>query len=182
MSRWNHPFRAWLVGACCLGGCARLGPDFQPQHEPWTQQWHSPALEQATGQRAQPDLREWWQVFADPTLEGLIAQADAHNASLKLAGLRVMEARAQLGIAQSGRYPQLQQASADALYTDRRQAGGSNPQHSRFWQYSAGFDIGWELDFWGRFSRAIESADAAYFAARANRDDVLVPRRSTWGP
>jgi outer membrane protein TolC len=37
-----------------------------------------------------------------------------------------------------------------------------------------GFDVGWELDFWGRFSRAIESADASYFAARANYEDVLV--------
>ncbi|SOY46470.1 efflux transporter outer membrane subunit [Cupriavidus taiwanensis] len=178
MPRWQPSLRALLAGACCVGGCARLGPDFQPQQEPWTQQWRSPALEQATVQQATPDIREWWQVFADPTLERLIAEADAHNASVKLAGLRVMEARAQLGIAQSGRFPQLQQASADALYTERRQAGGLNPQNSRFWQYSAGFDIGWELDFWGRFSRAIESADAAYFAASANRDDVLVLLRA----
>ena len=42
------------------------------------------------------------------------------------------------------------------------------------WQYGAGFSIGWELDFWGRFSRAIESADAAFFAAQANRDAALV--------
>ncbi|NSX15956.1 efflux transporter outer membrane subunit [Cupriavidus taiwanensis] len=178
MPRWQPSLRALLAGACCVGGCARLGPDFQPQQEPWTQQWRSQALEQATVQQATPDIREWWQVFADPTLERLIAEADAHNASVKLAGLRVMEARAQLGIAQSGRFPQLQQASADALYTERRQAGGLNPQNSRFWQYSAGFDIGWELDFWGRFSRAIESADAAYFAASANRDDVLVLLRA----
>lgn len=178
MPRWQPSLRALLAGACCVGGCARLGPDFQPQQEPWTQQWRSQALEQATVQQATPDIREWWQVFADPTLERLIAEADAHNASVKLAGLRVMEARAQLGIAQSGRFPQLQQASANALYTERRQAGGLNPQNSRFWQYSAGFDIGWELDFWGRFSRAIESADAAYFAASANRDDVLVLLRA----
>ncbi|WP_454734866.1 efflux transporter outer membrane subunit [Cupriavidus necator] len=178
MSRWHLPFRALLIGASCLSGCARLGPDFQPQREPWAEQWRSPALDQATELRTQPDIREWWQVFADPTLERLIAEADAHNAGLRIAGLRVMEARAQLGIAQSGRYPQLQQARADVLYTDSRQAGGRNPQNNRFWQYSAGFDIGWELDFWGRFSRAIESADAAYFAARANHEDVLVLLRA----
>jgi NodT family efflux transporter outer membrane factor (OMF) lipoprotein len=34
--------------------------------------------------------------------------------------------------------------------------------------------MGWELDFWGRFSRAIESANASFFAAQANRDDALV--------
>ncbi|MEO6677847.1 MAG: TolC family protein, partial [Pseudomonas sp.] len=41
-----------------------------------------------------------------------------------------------------------------------------------------GFDVGWELDFWGRFSRAIESSDASYFAAQANYEDVLVLLRA----
>jgi NodT family efflux transporter outer membrane factor (OMF) lipoprotein len=156
----------------------RLGPDFQAPGEAWTKLWSSPALEQASQRRAYPDVRQWWQVFADPVLDGLIAEADAHNSNLKIAGLRVMEARARLGIAQSGRYPQLQQASAESLYFNRRQSGGSNPQDSHFWQHSVGFDVGWELDFWGRFSRAIESSDASYFAAQANYEDVLVLLRA----
>src|SRR5690606_31999313 len=45
-------------------------------------------------------------------------------------------------------------------------------------QYGAGFNIGWELDFWGRYSRAIESADASYFAAQANYEDALVLLRA----
>lgn len=167
-----------LMGGVGLSGCVRLGPDFQPPREAWIEHWNSPALEQASQQHLEPDIRQWWQVFADPVLDRLIAQADAHNSNLKIAGLRVMEARAQLGIAQSGRYPQLQQASADSLYVDRNQSGGRNPQDSHFWQHSAGFDIGWELDFWGRFSRAIESADAGFFAAQANYEDVLVLLRA----
>lgn len=170
----TRPDRLLLIGAFCLSGCMRLGPDFQTQRELWVEHWSSQAIEQATETRSQPDARQWWQVFADPILERLIAEADANNAGVQIAGLRVMEARAQLGIAQSGLYPQFQQAGADVLYTDRKQASGPNRQSNRFWQYSAGFDIGWELDFWGRFSRAIESADAAYFAAQANREDVLV--------
>lgn len=167
----------WLLlfGALCLGGCTRLGPDFEPQREAWTAQWNTPALAQASETRPEPDARQWWQIFNDPVLDDLITQADAHNAGVQIAGLQIMEARAQLGIARSGRYPQSQVAGADALYQRRssRSAEG-NPRPSSFWQYSAGFDIGWELDFWGRFSRAIESADAAYFAAQANREDVLV--------
>ncbi len=172
------PGRLLLLCALGLSGCVRLGPDFQAPGEAWIEHWSSPALEQASQQRPQPDTRQWWQVFADPLLDRLIAEADAYNPSLRIAGLRVMEARAQLGIAQSGRYPQLQQASADSLYLDRHQSGGRNPQDSHFWQHSAGFDIGWELDFWGRFGRAIESADAAYFAAEANYEDVLVLLRA----
>jgi NodT family efflux transporter outer membrane factor (OMF) lipoprotein len=170
--------RLLLLGALSLGGCVRLGPDFQAPGEAWTKRWSSPALEQASQRRVYPDVRQWWQVFADPVLDGLIAEADAHNSNLKIAGLRVMEARARLGIAQSGRYPQLQQASAESLYINRRQYGGNNPQDSHFWQHSVGFDVGWELDFWGRFSRAIESSDASYFAAQANYEDVLVLLRA----
>jgi len=167
--------RLLLIGTLCLGGCMRVGPDFEPQRTSWTADWSTPALQQASRLQLQPDARQWWQVFGDPVLEYLIAQADANNAGLRIAGLRIMEARAQLGIAQSGRYPQSQVVGANALYQHRssRSAEG-NPRPSSFWQYSAGFDIGWELDFWGRFSRAIESADALYFEAQANRDDVLV--------
>ena len=167
-----------LLGVLGLSGCVRLGPNFQSPKPAWIDRWSSPALEQSSQRSLNPDLRQWWQVFGDPLLDRLIDEADAHNSDLKIAGLRVMEARAQLGIAQSGRYPQLQQASVDSLYFNRRQSGGSNPQDSHFWQHSAGFDIGWELDFWGRFARAIESADAGYFAAQANYEDVLVLLRA----
>lgn len=163
-----------VFGVLGLSGCVRLGPDFQSPRQTWAEHWTSPALEQSSQHSRTPDFRQWWQIFDDPVLERLIAEADANNADLEIAGLRVMEARAQLGIAQSGRYPQLQQASADSLYFNRKQSGGGNPRDSHFWQYSAGFDIGWELDFWGRFSRAIESSDASYFAAQANYEDVLV--------
>lgn len=174
----RYPGRLALFGTLAFTGCVRLGPDFQAPGEAWVEQWHSSAIQQASLQHAHPDLRTWWQVFDDPLLERLIAEADVYNANVRIAGLRVMEARAQLGIAQSGRYPQLQQATADSVYLDRNQSGGRNPQDSQFWQHSLGFDIGWELDFWGRFSRAIESADAAYFAAEANYEDVLVLLRA----
>jgi NodT family efflux transporter outer membrane factor (OMF) lipoprotein len=172
------PGRLLLLGVLGLGGCVRLGPDFQPPGEAWIEHWNSPALEQAGLLRPQPDDQQWWQVFEDPALEQLILEADRNNPDLRIAGLRVLEARAQLGIAVSGRYPQFQQASADSVYLKRDQSGGLNPQDTHFWQHSAGFDIAWELDFWGRFSRAIESADALYFAAAANREDLLVLLRA----
>jgi outer membrane protein TolC len=40
--------------------------------------------------------------------------------------------------------------------------------------YDAGVGIGWELDFWGKFRRTIESADVSYFASIAQYDDVQV--------
>ncbi|MEX3975349.1 TolC family protein [Paraburkholderia caribensis] len=165
---------AALHAAACLSGCMRVGPDFHPQHESWSERWSSTSIEQVTQQAAQPDVRQWWQIFDDGNLERLIAEADANNGDLKIAGLRVVEARAQLGVALAGRYPQVQQVNADVLYSARKRSDGFNPRSGGYWQYGAGFSVGWELDFWGRFSRAIESADAAFFAAQANRDAALV--------
>src|SRR6201999_3575828 len=117
---------------------------------------------------------QWWRIFGDENLERLMEQADAGNGDLQIAGLRVIEARAQLGIALAGRYPQVQQASAEVLASARKRSDGFDPRSGVYLQYGAGFVVGWELDFWGRFARAIESADAAFFAAQANRDAALV--------
>ncbi|WP_233873894.1 efflux transporter outer membrane subunit [Paraburkholderia adhaesiva] len=170
-----RPFTtAMLLGAGCLSGCMRVGPDFQPQHEAWSEHWSSASINQVTQQAAEPDLRQWWLIFGDQNLERLMAVADANNGDLKIAGLRVIEARAQLGIALAGRYPQVQQINADVLASARKRSDGFDPRSGAYLQYGAGFSVGWELDFWGRFARAIESADASFFAAQANRDAALV--------
>jgi NodT family efflux transporter outer membrane factor (OMF) lipoprotein len=165
---------ATMCLAAWLSGCMRVGPDFHPQRESWSAHWSSATLDQVSRQSAQPDVREWWSVFGDETVGRLIAQADAGNGDLQIAGLRVIEARAQLGIALAGRYPQVQQASAEVLASARKRSDGFDTRSGVYLQYGAGFVVGWELDFWGRFARAIESADAAFFAAQANREAALV--------
>jgi NodT family efflux transporter outer membrane factor (OMF) lipoprotein len=178
MPHFSSRSLALLLAALGLNGCVQLGPDFTPQKPGWLDQWNSPALQQASLQKTQPNTLQWWTIFNDPALDRLIAEADAHNPSLQIAGLRVLEARAALGIAQSGLYPQVQQATADSIYLDRNQSGGTFPRDSSAWQYGAGFNLGWELDFWGRFSRAIEASDATYLATQANYEDVLVLLRA----
>ncbi|MFV3308380.1 efflux transporter outer membrane subunit [Pseudomonas sp. NY15181] len=170
--------RCTFIFTTLLAGCTQVGPDFQPPQDPWLAGWNTPLLEQAGRNANAPDLRRWWTVFADPTLDSLIAEADAHNTNLRVAGLRIAEARAQLAIAETGRYPQLQQIRGESLYLKQNQSGAPSARDSVFWQSSAGFDIGWEIDFWGRFSRAIEAADAAYFASQANYADAMVLLRA----
>jgi len=83
----------------------------------------------------------------------------------------VLEARAQLGIAQGNQYPQSQLAAGSGIYTSpaNNSSGSSN-----FWQYGIGASASWEIDFWGRFRRGIESADATYMASIAARDQALI--------
>lgn len=172
----GSPRRCALSLLALLAGCTQVGPDFSPPQDPWLDRWSTPLLSQATAPGGDP--RQWWQLFADPTLDALITEAEAHNSNLQVAGLRIAEARAQLAIVQTGRYPQLQQLRAQSLYLKQDQSGTSSARDSVFWQSSLGFDIAWEVDFWGRFSRAAESADALYFASQANYTDALVLLRA----
>lgn len=116
--------------------------------------------------RAQADLSRWWQLFGDPLLDSIVSRAHASNPGLEIAALRVLEARAQLAIADSLKYPQSQVLSGDASYV--------NPPRSDllelldvddFWQFSFGGSVVWELDFWGRYRRAAEAAQAAWLAS-----------------
>ncbi|HET9700023.1 MAG TPA: efflux transporter outer membrane subunit [Burkholderiales bacterium] len=155
-----------------LSACTTLGPDFRRPAAPWLAGWQGPVPPSPSGNaplRAQSE--EWWRNFDDPALDRLVAEAQRLNPGVRTAGLRIMEARAQLGIAGSALYPQLQQLSGDVLRAGREQSGGPD---TSFTSYSAALAIAWELDFWGKFRRGIESADAAYFASIAQYDDVQV--------
>ncbi|SFM04101.1 efflux transporter, outer membrane factor (OMF) lipoprotein, NodT family [Variovorax sp. OV329] len=156
------------------GGCTVLGPDFSSPTVPWLPAWSSSAQQALPADpkaKAQPDLDAWWTNFDDPVLTQLVAQAQRQNTGVRIAGMRILESRALLGIAGSGLYPQLQEVSASALRTGQRQSRGTD---SAFWSAGAGFDIAWEIDFWGKYRRGIESADAAYFASIAQYDDMQV--------
>jgi NodT family efflux transporter outer membrane factor (OMF) lipoprotein len=173
-----------------LTGCAKVGPDF---HRP--EVVVSPSWMEATDKRVKStsaDYRNWWRAFNDPVLNRLIDRAYRENLTLRTAGVRVLEARAQVGIAVGGLYPQTQQAFGTLQYDKISQGllgGGSrqsNPGQtgssavsassftSVFWQSQIGLTAAWELDFWGRFRRAVESADANWLATIADYDNALV--------
>jgi outer membrane protein, multidrug efflux system len=163
-----------LAGAALLSACTTVGPDFTRPRVPWLDAWTGGSLRSLAadpqGPRS-PQTQEWWRTFKDPVLDQLVAEAQRVNPNVRTAGLRIMEARAQLGIAGSTLYPQLQQATGEALWAGEQRAGARDVSAVSF---SAGLQIGWELDFWGKFRRGIEAADAGYFASIAQYDDVQV--------
>lgn len=157
-------------------GCTMLGPDYNEPHVEWLDTYQTDLYGQAQPAVAgQDDLRFWWQIFQDPTLNRLIEIARKNNPDLRIAGLRIIESRALLGISIGSRFPQLQQATGGLVRIDSWQTEGKNSgQHNDLTEYNLGFNIGWELDFWGRFRRGIESADAAYFASIATQQNLQV--------
>jgi NodT family efflux transporter outer membrane factor (OMF) lipoprotein len=132
--------------------------------------------------RGNDDLSKWWTVVQDPLLDHLICTAYKQNLTLREAGFRVLEARAQLGIAVGNFFPQTQSAmgghtrQAFSLETANRTVNPSSPNTGPrfFGQWDLGFTMAWELDFWGRFRRGIEAASASLNASVEDYDDVLV--------
>jgi NodT family efflux transporter outer membrane factor (OMF) lipoprotein len=162
-----------LVLVLPCGGCL-VGPDFSRPAAPVADKWLE-ASNSSVDTRNQ-EYRDWWSVFNDPALNRLIEIAYDQNLTLVSAGTRVLEARAQLGVAIGEFYPQVQQGRGAITYNRPSQSDPSSiPQGvlGNFWRDSLGLTVNWELDFWGKFRRAIESADAAYLASIANYDYVL---------
>ncbi|MGB5162333.1 MAG: efflux transporter outer membrane subunit [Thermoanaerobaculia bacterium] len=178
MRRIAVRFRRWtpLSAVLVLSACTTLGPDYQEPDVAWLHDWQPDLYGQIADseQQSELDLQFWWHLFDDSILNELIETAKQENPSLRIAGLNILASRAQLGIATSNRYPQSQQASADVAYVNTQQSGGVVSNDQDLTSYQAGFGIGWELDFWGRFQRGIESADAAFFASIANQQDAQV--------
>ncbi|MEJ2309886.1 MAG: TolC family protein [Gammaproteobacteria bacterium] len=161
--------------AISLASCTTLGPDYKEPDVAWLKSWEPSGYGEVTNRKARNsvDLSFWWKLFNDPSLNRLIDIAKRENLALRTAGLRVLESRALLGVAGSTLYPQLQQATGAIGYVNNQYQGGNpSPPDQDFGSYQAGFNLAWELDFWGRFRRSIESADAAFFASLANQRDA----------
>ena len=166
-----------LLAGLTAAGCVKVGPDFVRPPADVRSGWLE---EDADRTRPLPvDDRLWWTAFRDPVLDRLVETATTQNIPLRVAGARVFEARARLGIAVGEQYPQLQQAVGEAAYVRGSERAPSAPQRSSgvdfdYRQVQVGASAAWELDFWGRFRRAVESEDAGFLGSIAAYDSALV--------
>jgi NodT family efflux transporter outer membrane factor (OMF) lipoprotein len=179
------------VFAACCSGCTsigdyihngfKVGPNYQKPPAPVASEWID---SKAKGVNvATEDLRGWWKAFKDPVLDSLIEQAYQQNLTLRSAGTRILAARAQRNIAVGNLFPQTQQAFADhnrnqvsatTANTVARTIGGIDIGRRFFNDTTVGVNLSWELDFWGRFRRGVEAANAELDASVENYDDALV--------
>ncbi len=169
-AEWLRGVRSarWGLLTLLLVGCTTVGPDFAKPSANILDRWQD-----ADGAVLAQDPVErvrWWEAFGDPVLSKLVEIAYQNNYGLKTAGLR-----AQLGIVVGNLYPQVQQANGSVTYTSvSKNAANTAAGDLRFWEYNAGASVGWELDFWGKFRRGIESADANLLSSIAAYDNTLV--------
>ena len=171
-----------LVGSVC--GCTpfkeyiqngfKVGPNYCQPPAPVAQQWIDAGDKRL--RTDSDDLSKWWTVFNDPVLNNLICCAYRQNLSLRVAAYRVLEARAQVAIDTGNLFPQTQTMTGDfhAQRAEQKVANSSTSLNRWNSQWDYGFNLSWEIDFWGRLRRAIESDAATLDASVENYDDVLV--------
>lgn len=122
---------------------------------------------------------DWWRLYDDPVLDGLVRQALAENNQLEAATANLRAVRATLNETRGARLPRLS-AAGSAIYS--RQSAGSIPPgggapggpQDEVETYDAGFDVSYEVDLWGRVSAAIRAARADADATQAAVDIIRV--------
>lgn len=152
----------------------KVGPNYGRPPAPVETHWIDAADKRLRSDDT--DIDKWWTVFNDSVLNGLVQNAYRQNLTLREAGFRVLQARAQLGIAVGEFFPQ-EQANTGGFTNTGLSVNVANRQLTPdrwYGQWDYGFGLAWELDFWGRYRRAIEAADAALDASVESYDDVLV--------
>lgn len=166
-------FAFLLFVLCSLTAC-KVGPDFVSPNVQIEEQFLS--CEDTRILCDDPFRTDWWGYFEDPILECLIQLALEQNLKLQEAGFRMMQARAELGIAIGEFFPQLQELVGSAFrYKVSKNRPNTFPGIDfDYWDFISGFQVAWELDFWGRFRRGIESSQEQFFATIANFQDVQV--------
>jgi len=154
-----------LLTILLLAGCINLGPDYHPPEVVTQPDWLE-ANDPLLGGDPDVDPRWWQTAFHDPVLDRLVETALAQNLTLRSAGLRVLQSQQQLAIAIGNQFPQQQQATGSATRQKENTIIFNN--------YNLGLNLAWEVDFWGRFRRQVESATAALDTSVASYDAALV--------
>ncbi|QDS92437.1 Toluene efflux pump outer membrane protein TtgF precursor [Roseimaritima multifibrata] len=173
-----------MAGIVVLSGCTtslrqwkqngfKVGPNYNRPVALVESDWIDYAVDDRVLQ-VSDDSDMWWHVFNDPVLDDLIETASESNLTLRTVGTRITQAQAVRGIAAGNLFPQVQQmfGGYDRVQVSRNIANSAPIKH--FDQWDTGANLSWEIDFWGRYRRSLESADSALDASVEGYDNVLV--------
>ena len=165
MRRWPS------LAVLSLAACATVGPDYQrPAIELPGQFPNAPTSEAA------PVAPGWWTLYGDKTLDELVAAGQKSNADLRLAAARVQEAEGALREARAAFLPEV---SGSYGYTRQRVSTLASPPVPANLpvlrpNHTLLASTNFELDFWGRFARASEAAQAGLLGATYSQDVVAL--------
>jgi len=104
---------------------------------------------------------KWWDLFKDPVLDTLIVTALRENKDALIAASRIEQARANVSFTKADMGPKIT-VNAGASRGDL--VNGTLQLNAPINTFSASTGINWELDFWGKFRRGNEAAQANLLA------------------
>ena len=138
-------------------GCA-VGPNYKKPAVPVPPEYRGLSPDQAgKSEVASFGDQKWWDAFQDETLSDLIRTALKQNYDVGIAAARILEARAALGISRADQLPSV---AAGASATNERFPRTVAAPSVETSANQISLALAWELDFWGKFRRATESARA----------------------
>lgn len=155
---------ALMVLVTALAGCMTVGPDYERPKLPLPDTYGNAGLTLETTLNETPS--KWWTLYQDPELDAIVEKAFKNNSNIKGAVARIEEADAQMREAGAALLPTVDLAG-NGQRNRITEAGpfppfGENPRNN----YQIGFNSSWELDFWGKLSRAKEAARANYLSTK----------------
>ncbi len=121
------------------------------------------------------DLR-WWELFQDDDLKKLINTALVNNYDVKIAASRIDEAMYIVGYNKADYWPNLGYGISGARGQDN--VPGSGVQ-GPFNDFAATANLVWELDFWGKYRRSTEAAQAELLSSEYGKAAVQIGLIST---
>jgi len=153
-----------------LSGCA-VGPNYKRPIVNVPAAYRG-ATEQEAEQPAADSLAEqkWWELFQDQQLRNLVHTALQQNYDVRIAATRILEARAQVGIIRADGLPTI---SAGAQSFDQRSARQKFFPAFDTSAHQVDLSLAWDLDFWGKYRRANESARATLLATEWAREAII---------
>lgn len=162
----------WMLGFLAAG-CMKLGPEYQ---RPDTDFDMPGSYMEADGAGAQPYVPQhnWWVQFNEPRLNQIVARVLTHNPDIRKAAASVLEYRALIGQTRADQFPKLDFNAQGS----RQQQSVVDPFSSKnvtvqIDSFSLSLPASFELDLWGRLSRATEAARADLLAAEENRQTLI---------
>jgi len=164
-----------LAVLCAQGGCA-VGPDYRREATELPAEWRAGP----PWHEAQPDdaavKGRWWLAFQDAQLDALVARALAGNQDLRVAALRLDEAREQVTIARSALVPavSLEADPSRSLSAANRPVASYGAANQATTQNDFKLDgaVSYELDLFGRLRRGAEAARANLQQASADFENA----------
>ena len=155
-----RPLAPILLTSLLLASACAVGPDYVTPTTPAAQTFKAPEGWRTAQPSDALDRGDWWALFGDETLNGLVARAETANQTIAAAEAAYRQARAATRETRASLFPTVDLNGSAA----RSKTPSSSDNHS----YQVGIGATWEPDFWGRIRRSIEAGSATAQASAAD--------------